>query len=304
MVRHSERCLRIQGESLNLLGTGIAFDGVSFDCDTVVEGDDVGAISGLLGASNVSTTGGSVAPADLASMSFFDPTTYIGAVESAAEDWTTGWTVGMPEVAASFACPDGTTAVDAIGGRRTCRLAGTVIGELYLTRGNFYVLDGKVTVGGDNADRGALHIESGTTIIGDDPTDFLVVSRGSRILANGTKHAPVTFTAAADVNADIANPQTTRGLWGGLVINGNAPLNDCPHGATGGTAQCTKAGEANSGLFGGAIRTTRAVACATSWSSSRAPTWIRRKSPRGGTPRKQGALSRGARGVRSLARTG
>ena len=121
-----------------------------------------------------------------------------------------------------------------------------------LTRSNYYVLDGKVTVGGDNADRGALHIESGTTIIGDDPTDFLVISRGSQIFANGTRNAPITLTAAADVAGDIANPASTRGLWGGLVVNGNAPINDCPQGATGGTRQCTKEGEANSGLFGGA----------------------------------------------------
>ena len=96
-----------------------------------------------------------------------------------------------------------------------------------------------------------LGIESGTTIIGDDATDFLVISRGSRIEANGTRHSPVTMTAVDDVTGDVADPVGTRGLWGGLVINGNAPINDCPEGARGGTADCTKEGEANSGLFGG-----------------------------------------------------
>ena len=38
---------------------------------------------------------------------------------------------------------------------------------------------------------------------------------------------------------------------GGVVINGYAPINDCPEGVSGGTADCTKEGEANSGLFGG-----------------------------------------------------
>ena len=37
-----------------------------------------------------------------------------------------------------------------------------------------------------------------------------------------------------------------------LIGNGNAPINDCPEGATGGTEQCVKEGEADSGLFGGA----------------------------------------------------
>ena len=253
VVQDSENCLRIQGESLNQLGRGIVFDGVSFDCDTVVEGDDVAAINSLLTtSSNVSTTGQSVPAASLSAMDFFDETNFIGAVESADEDWTTGWTVAMPSAATDFACPDGTTEVSEVGGRRTCEISGTITGDLALTRSNYYVLDGKVTVGGDNADPGALHIESGTTIIGDNPTDFLVISRGSQIVANGTANAPITMTAVDDVLGNIADPVNTQGLWGGLVINGNAPINDCPEGATGGTVDCTKEGEANSGLFGGA----------------------------------------------------
>ena len=253
VVQDSENCLRIQGESLNQLGSGIVFDGVSFDCDTVVEGDDVAAINSLLTtSSNVSTTGQSVPAASLSAMDFFDETNFIGAVESADEDWTTGWTVAMPSAATDFACPDGTTEVSEVGGRRTCEISGTITGDLALTRSNYYVLDGKVTVGGDNTNPGTLHIESGTTIIGDNPTDFLVISRGSQIVANGTANAPITMTAVDDVLGNIADPANTQGLWGGLVINGNAPINDCPEGATGGTVGCTKEGEANSGLFGGA----------------------------------------------------
>ena len=250
VVRGSERCLRVQGDSLNQLGTGIRFDGVSFDCDTVVEGDDAAAINSLLAASNVSTAGQAVAVADLPA--HFEPTNFIGAVASADEDWTLGWTAGMPRAEADFACPPGTSQIDNVGGRRTCQLAGAITSELTLSRSNYYVLEGKVTVGGDFDSTGVLRIESGTTIIGDDPEDFLVISRGSRIEANGTRNAPITFTAAADVLGQIPDPANTQGMWGGLVINGNAPINDCPEGATGGTEQCTKEGEANSGLFGGA----------------------------------------------------
>ncbi len=252
VVQGSGNCLRIQGDSLNQLGTGIQFDGVSFDCDTVVEGDDAAAIDALLADSNVSTTGQTVSAADLSALGVFEPTTFIGAVENADEDWTLGWTVGMPNVETDFECPPGTAQIDPVGGRRTCLLAGTITGELTLARSNYYVLDGKVTVGGDNDNAGMLAIESGTTIIGDDPEDFLVVSRGSEIRANGTANAPITLTAVDDVTGDIADPANTQGLWGGLVMNGNAPINDCPQGATGGTMECTKEGEANSGLFGGA----------------------------------------------------
>ena len=250
VVQGSERCLRVQGDSLNQLGTGIKFDGGSFDCDTLVEGDDAAAINNLLGGSNVSTTGQVVSAADLSGDALFEPTDFIGAVQNADEDWTLGWTVGMPNTATDFGCPAGTAEIAAIGGRQTCQLSGTLTGDVTLTRNHYYILDGKVRVGSDSAS-GVLNIESGTTIIGDDPEDFLVISRGSRIEANGTRNAPITMTALDDVNGAIANPQNTQGLWGGLVINGYAPINDCPEGAAGGTAQCTKEGEASSGLFGG-----------------------------------------------------
>ena len=250
VVQGSERCLRVQGDSLNQLGTGIKFDGVSFDCGTLVEGDDAAAINNLLGGSNASTTGQVVSAADLSGDALFEPTNFIGAVQNADEDWTLGWTVGMPNTATDFSCPAGTTEIAAIGGRQTCQLSGTLTGDVTLTRNHYYILDGKVRVGSDSAS-GVLNIESGTTVIGDDPEDFLVISRGSRIEANGTRNAPITMTALNDVNGAIANPENTQGLWGGLVINGYAPINDCPEGATGGTAQCTKEGEASSGLFGG-----------------------------------------------------
>ncbi len=254
VVQDSGNCLRIQGASLAQLGTGITFDGVSFDCDTVVEGDDGAAIQAELDGSNVSTTGQAVNAADLSGDSFFEATDFIGAVRNRDEDWTYGWAVGMPQTAADFACPDGSRQLPTeqwVGDRRTCELSGTYTTDLNLTRSNDYILDGKVTIGGDNRDSAVLGIESGTTIIGDDPEDFLVIARGSRIEANGTRHSPITMTALDDVSGIIANPVGTRGLWGGLVINGNAPINDCPQGAEGGTADCTKEGEANSGLFGG-----------------------------------------------------
>jgi hypothetical protein len=250
VVTDSNSCLRIQGDSLSLLGDGIGFDGVSFQCASVNEGDDVAAIQALLDSSNVSEDGTAVPPADLSADSFFDNTSFIGAVEDADNDWTAGWTVGMPDSEVDFPCPVGTTELGTLNDKRLCEIAGTVIGDLRLTRNNYYVLGGKVTVGEDNANSAVLSIEAGTTIIGDDAEDFLVISRGSQILANGTNNSPITFTALQDVTGTVGD--NVRGLWGGLVINGNAPVNDCPEGAVGGTVECTKEGEANSGIFGGA----------------------------------------------------
>jgi len=250
VASNSATCLRVQGESLNQLGSGIFFDGVTLDCATVNEGDDVPAVQSFLDSSNVVEGPSAAAPADLSGDDFFDATDYVGAVEDENSDWTAGWTVGMPSVTPpGFACPAGTTDGDPINDVPVCSLSGIIAGDMSLTRGAYYVLDGKVTVG-DEGTTGNLNIAAGVTIVGDNPEDFLVVSRGSTINANGTDMAPVTMTALADVNG-TADPVADRGLWGGLVINGFAPINDCPEGADGGTSECTKEGEANSGIFGG-----------------------------------------------------
>ncbi len=250
-VNGNATCLDVSGESVALLGTDIIFDGVSLDCDSAVDGDNP-PLQAYLDSANVSQDGGFVAPANLSGDDFFDDTDYIGAVQDAANDWVAGWTVGMPDTRPPVAgCPSGTTQGSAINGTPSCTLSGIVMADLTLTRGNYYVLDGKVVVGDDNTNSAILTIQSGTTIVGDDDEDFLVISRGSQIVANGTNAAPVTLTAIEDVQGG-SNLDDARGLWGGLVINGNAPINDCPEGAEGGTPSCTKEGEANSGLFGGA----------------------------------------------------
>ncbi|MFV8818641.1 hypothetical protein [Haliea sp. E17] len=250
-LTNSATCIDVSGESLNLLGTDITFDGVSFDCPEVVDGDNPDLQAFLDSLGNVSQSGGAVSPADLSGIANLESSDFIGAVGDV--NWTSGWTfgdidTGVPEFPAA-GCPAGTTEGAEIAGMPSCVLSGTISGELQLNNSNYYVLDGKVVVGGDNTDTGTLVIDAGTTILGDDDTDFLVVSRGSQIMANGTANAPVTFTAIEDVQGQ--NLDGARGLWGGVVLNGNAPINDCPEGAVGGTDACTKEGEANSGLFGG-----------------------------------------------------
>ena len=91
------------------------------------------------------------------------------------------------------------------------------------------------------------------TVVGAGNDDYLVVTRGSKILSNGTAENPVVFTAKTVVDGTATLDQDTKGLWGGIVINGRAPINACDDGsATGGTVGCQKTGEGSSGLFGGA----------------------------------------------------
>jgi hypothetical protein len=95
-------------------------------------------------------------------------------------------------------------------------------------RTNVYILDTKVFV-----ENGAtLTIESGTVIKGrpkGNPADAtaLVITRGAKIMANGTATQPIIFTAESD-NLSLTNPNLTesdRGLWGGVVICGRARIN-------------------------------------------------------------------------------
>ena len=84
-----------------------------------------------------------------------------------------------------------------------------------------------------------LEIAPGATIVGGSAEDFVVIEQGCQIDAEGTAEQPITFTAEKAVTGEVEDNE--RGLWGGLVINGFAPINDCPEGVEGGTAECTKA---------------------------------------------------------------
>lgn len=133
--------------------------------------------------------------------------------------------------AAYGACPAGTTQVS----EKVCKLSGTYTSDLLLTNVNTYLLSGGVFIGKDLTDSASLTIQAGTTVKGESGRDYLVISRGSKILATGNATSPVVFTS----------DKKTRGGWGGLVINGRAPINGCD------AALCEAEGEGSTGLYGG-----------------------------------------------------
>lgn len=63
-----------------------------------------------------------------------------------------------------------------------------------------------------------LTIQPGTTIQGEEGS-LLVVTRGAKIMAEGTAQKPIVFTSAQ------AQGQKRRGTWGGVLILGSAPIN-------------------------------------------------------------------------------
>ncbi len=186
---------------------------------------------------------------------FFETAAYVGAfspTETASNNWALGWT---SNVFAPPSCPTGTLLVGTLNGQNRCELQGTYTADLHLTAGNLYQLTGRVEigvdVGGDGLTAGGdpanLTIDAGVTVFGNSGADFIQVNRGSKIFANGTVNSPVVFTALADVNNTAAS--TGRGLWGGVIINGRAPINACP--GPGGLATCEAQVEGSTGFYGG-----------------------------------------------------
>ncbi|MCL7979763.1 MAG: fibronectin type III domain-containing protein [marine benthic group bacterium] len=123
-----------------------------------------------------------------------------------------------------------------------------------------WILDGPVTVGSDcgpdpanplgTCDPVTLTIEAGTTVTAlRQPSNnavrssFLIVARGSQLIAdatgaNGVKPAEedvIVFTS------DAPRGQRARGDWGGIVLNGRAPINSGDEAS----------GEGDSGFYGG-----------------------------------------------------
>ncbi|MEC7510518.1 MAG: hypothetical protein VYC99_06955, partial [Pseudomonadota bacterium] len=97
-------------------------------------------------------------------------------------------------------------------------------GVITLTNDTVWALEGPVFIGNDKADSVTLAIEEGTVIFGRTGADYLVVSRDSKIEAEGTASSPIIMTSFNDVVGD----EVGAGQWGGVVILGNGTSTKCP----------------------------------------------------------------------------
>lgn len=107
---------------------------------------------------------------------------------------------------------------------QTIYLQGRITADTVLKKENTYILKGIVYV----ANNKTMTIQPGTTIKGSfagSDVAALVITRGSKIVANGTPTEPIVFTSASP------NPQS--GDWGGIVICGKAPVNTSFNGTPG-----------------------------------------------------------------------
>ncbi len=100
----------------------------------------------------------------------------------------------------------------------TSTLAGDITSDITLTADKTWIIDGLVAV----KNGATLTIEAGTTIAGLDgtgaSTSYMVIDKGSRILAEGTASKPIIFTSKKAVDGEAG----AVGQWGGLTIIGNA----------------------------------------------------------------------------------
>ncbi|MFD0932375.1 hypothetical protein ACFQ0R_07155 [Psychroflexus salinarum] len=108
------------------------------------------------------------------------------------------------------------------------KVSGTIEEDQTWTKDNVYILEGKVVVDGG----ATLTIDAGTVIKGaqgqQTQASALVIDRDATLNANGTAQEPIIFTTVLDniVSGETVSPNLTvneRGLWGGVIILGNAP---------------------------------------------------------------------------------
>ncbi len=95
-------------------------------------------------------------------------------------------------------------------------LSGTISVNTKLEKRNTYLIMGTLYL----IDNAILTIEPGTVIRGDyETTGTLIITKGSKIIANGSETDPIVFTSSK------AESSRNSGDWGGIILLGDAPIN-------------------------------------------------------------------------------
>jgi len=152
-----------------------------------------------------------MANAAMAQSQYFTPTKYRGAFAPApTAQWTDGWTNWDPQ----------NTNYDPTGLKPVVTITGNITKNTTWSSSKIYRLVGTVYVK-DNAvlSIGAGTVITGVTADGSIPSASLVVTRGAKLIANGTKTSPIVFTSAKAAGTRAA------GDWGGVILLGKATNN-------------------------------------------------------------------------------
>jgi hypothetical protein len=131
-------------------------------------------------------------------------------------------------------------------GVQTIVLKGRIDKDTVLREGNNYILSGLVYI----VNNATITVQPGVTVKGDytgASVATLVITRGAKIIADGTQEKPIVFTSNS--------PVPRSGDWGGIVICGKAQVNTAFTGTGGGAGILEVEGGINNsfgdGLAGG-----------------------------------------------------
>ena len=102
-------------------------------------------------------------------------------------------------------------------------LNGAITADTTLDKNTLYRVNGLVKV----KNGATLTIPAGTVIFGTEGEDYIVVTKGCKIMAEGTADEPIIFTS----QTALLNPSNAAvGQWGGLTVLGQATTNHTdPH---------------------------------------------------------------------------
>jgi len=128
-------------------------------------------------------------------------TAYKGAFAPNTPMWTDGWCNFNPQTT--------------VYGTPSVVLSGTISVDTTLDANLVYELQGVVTVVGNKT----LTIPAGTKILSNTEASVLIITRGSKLVARGTKESPIIFSSKN------APGSRNRGDWGGVVLLGKAQYN-------------------------------------------------------------------------------
>jgi len=167
---------------------------------------------------------------------------------------------GCPTISDAQGLTDSGTISGPTGTYRVCTLPAQINTSSILPKvtGLLYRLGGRVDVGTDQGAASTntavtLTIAPGVVVFGGTGVSWLNVNRGNRLNAIGTAALPIIFTSRDNVLG--LNTDSSIGQWGGVVLNGRAPITDClAPAATPGTTACERQveGAVDPARYGGA----------------------------------------------------
>lgn len=129
---------------------------------------------------------------------------------------------------------DATAVISIVEEQKSFRITANISQNTTWETGKTYILGGRIAVTAG----ATLTIQHGVVVKGEAGTGAnataLIIARGAKIMAQGKAEAPIVFTSVADeispeqiAAGNFRSPNLDPeldGLWGGLIVLGNAPI--------------------------------------------------------------------------------